>query len=107
MRMVVVLPEPFGPRKPTISPSRDFEIDVVDDGLVAEALGQAVHVDDRCAGGVHCAAPSDGVDVDRLAERQARRLAGQHRLGAEHQLVAVVAAEDDRRGELGLACRGS
>ena len=46
MRMVVVLPEPFGPRKPTISPGRDRERDVVDDDRLAEALGEVPDVDD-------------------------------------------------------------
>ena len=45
MRMVVVLPEPLGPRKPTISPRRTGIDDVVDDGAVAEALDQVLDVD--------------------------------------------------------------
>ena len=60
MRMVVVLPEPFGPRKPTISPSETFRSTLSTTVRVAEALRQAVHVDDRLAGGVHGAAPGEG-----------------------------------------------
>ena len=40
MRMVVVLPEPFGPRKPTISPRRTVIDTWSTTALAAEALGQ-------------------------------------------------------------------
>ena len=40
MRMVVVLPAPFGPRKPRISPGAARERDVLDRGEVAVPLAQ-------------------------------------------------------------------
>ena len=46
-RIDVVLPLPFGPRKPKISPRIDPHRQVDDDVLVAEALVEAVDVDDR------------------------------------------------------------
>ena len=53
MRMKVVFPLPFGPRKPKISPPRDLQVDAVDDGARAEALGDAPHVDRQLAGPAH------------------------------------------------------
>ena len=50
MRMVVVLPEPLGPRKPHTSPSRHRDIDMIDRDLAAEALGQPVHIDGEFVG---------------------------------------------------------
>ena len=41
MRIVVVLPEPLGPRKPTISPARDAQGDVIDGDDAVERLGEA------------------------------------------------------------------
>ena len=96
MRIVVVLPEPFGPRKPTISPRRTCHRDVVDDGPAAEALGQVAHVDDgvtRSAG--------EG-DIDDLPGRRLRLSAGRPRLDAVDELLAVLDRVDHRRGELGL-----
>ena len=49
MRMKVVLPLPLGPRKPKISPRAHLQIDVIDDGAVAEPLGHAAHVDGEFA----------------------------------------------------------
>ena len=46
MRMEVVLPLPFGPRKPKISPLRHLHGEVVDDGPVAEAFGHPLDIDD-------------------------------------------------------------
>ena len=45
MRMVVLLPAPLGPRKPTISPARHLERDVVDRGQRAEPLGEMAGLD--------------------------------------------------------------
>ena len=42
IRRVVVLPAPFGPRKPVTAPCAGGEAQVVDRGDVAEALGQSV-----------------------------------------------------------------
>ena len=52
---VVVLPAPFGPSSPKISPRRDVEVDAVDGLDVAVALGQAADADDRFGrdGGAH------------------------------------------------------
>ena len=46
MRMVVVLPEPFGPRKPKTLPARDGEVEPVDGELLAVALGERARLDD-------------------------------------------------------------
>ena len=40
MRIVVVLPAPFGPRKPSTWPGRGGEADVADGDQVAVALGE-------------------------------------------------------------------
>ena len=47
IRIVELLPAPFGPRKPNVSPALDREVDPVDGGEVAVALGQALGVDHR------------------------------------------------------------
>ena len=52
MAMVVVLPAPFGPTKPATTPLRQLEVEAVDDGAVAVALGEAVHGHGR-GGGCH------------------------------------------------------
>ena len=44
--MMVVLPEPFGPRKPKSSPLPTLEADVVDRGERAEADGEVIGCDD-------------------------------------------------------------
>jgi len=46
MRMVVVLPAPFGPRKPRISPLSTRN-DVVDRGDAAVLLGEVLNLDHR------------------------------------------------------------
>ena len=51
MRIVVVLPLPFAPRKPQISPSADLQVQAFDDLQVAETLAQSVDVDDVSAHG--------------------------------------------------------
>ena len=48
MRIVELLPAPFGPRKPKVSPAFDGEVDAVDGDEVAVALGEAVRLDQRC-----------------------------------------------------------
>ena len=45
--MVVVLPQPFEPRKPKISPALDVEAHVIDRGEVAEPAGQVASDDHR------------------------------------------------------------
>ena len=47
MRMVEVLPAPLGPRNPNASPRCDGEVDAVDRGEVAEALGEPARLDHR------------------------------------------------------------
>ncbi len=49
MRSVVVLPAPLGPRKPKIGAGRHGELDAVQGGLAAVALGQAAQLDARRA----------------------------------------------------------
>ena len=43
----VVLPAPFGPMSPTISPSRTVEVDVLERGEPAEADGDAPALEER------------------------------------------------------------
>ena len=50
IRIVEVLPAPFGPRKPNDSPRRDVEVDGVDGGEIAEPLGQSAGMDERGRG---------------------------------------------------------
>ena len=50
IRIVVDLPAPLGPRKPTTSPRRDGEGDVIDGGESAEAFGQPLDFDQNGAG---------------------------------------------------------
>ena len=42
--MVVVLPEPFGPRKPCTSPAADGQVEPVERAGPAEGLDQAGHL---------------------------------------------------------------
>ena len=50
IRIVEVLPAPFGPRKPNDSPGRDVEVDRVDRHELAELLGQPARPDQALAG---------------------------------------------------------
>ena len=43
--MVVVLPQPFEPRKPKISPLADAKAHIVDGGEVAEPHGEVLGLD--------------------------------------------------------------
>ena len=45
MRTAVVLPAPFGPRRPSTVPGRDREVDAVEGDDVAEALAESFRVD--------------------------------------------------------------
>ena len=47
MRIVEVLPAPFGPRNPNASPLLDVEVDAVDRDELAEALREAAGIDER------------------------------------------------------------
>ena len=47
--MVVVLPAPFGPSSPKISPRADGKRDAVDDGRAVVALGEVLRLDDVAA----------------------------------------------------------
>ena len=44
MRSVVVLPQPDGPSRQTVSPARDGEVHVVNGGERAEVLGDALEL---------------------------------------------------------------
>ncbi len=55
--MVVVLPAPFGPRKPNASPSVDGEVEVDDAAMGAVGLGQPIKLDGRGHGGGHVGLP--------------------------------------------------
>ena len=50
IRIVVVLPAPFGPRNPRISPLRGGEADVADGDQVTVALGEVADFDHRVLG---------------------------------------------------------
>ena len=52
IRIVEVLPAPFGPRKPNDLAGRDVEVDGVDGGELAEPLGQAAGMDERRGSGL-------------------------------------------------------
>ena len=93
MRSVVVLPEPLGPRKPVIWPCFDLQRDVLDDAPVAEALVEPADVDREGHGSGSTSTGRPGFSSVRIG-----RIGFDH----EHQPVAAVAAEDDRRRELGL-----
>ena len=45
VRMIVVLPAPLGPRKPNAHAARHLQVDAVERGALAEALGQAGRLD--------------------------------------------------------------
>ena len=53
MRIVLVLPAPFGPRKPNASAGAHVEVDGVDRGEVVEALRQIAGVDKDLFGRGH------------------------------------------------------
>jgi hypothetical protein len=67
MRIVVVLPLPFGPEEAEDLPARDAQRDVVDDVLLPEALVQALDVDRIRASDEALIAR----DLDRLSGMQA------------------------------------
>ena len=50
IRMVVVFPEPLGPRNPNTDPPRHGQVDAVHGQLVAEALGQPPGLDSEPGG---------------------------------------------------------
>ena len=64
----VLLPEPFGPIRPSRSPARDLEVDAVERDEAAEALAEPVDVEQRRA---HARASGSGG-----ARRRARRRDG-------------------------------
>ena len=49
MRIVVVLPEPLGPRKPKHFSAPYVKGNLVDDGAAAEGLGEGVNAEDAVA----------------------------------------------------------
>ena len=48
MRMVVLLPAPLGPRKPTTCPLGDVEGDVLHGGVIAVVFRQVADMDHEC-----------------------------------------------------------
>jgi hypothetical protein len=85
--MIVVLPAPFGPMRPRISPWRSDEVDVVDGGDAAEALDSP------------CALEHDG----RVLGRRARRTVGGGRWprGGRSRCRAPVPLEEHRAQDVG------
>ena len=79
-RTTVVLPAPLGPSRPTVSPALHLEVQVVDRGEVAVAVGQVAAVDGRRA-------------VTASSSRQQSGHVGQHR-----QAVGQVGRSGRRRG---------
>ena len=75
MRISVVLPAPFGPRKPKATPRGHEQVDVVDGDAVAEALRQAVGLDRRLFMHRMASAPAARRHRPRgrIARRPARR----------------------------------
>ena len=76
----MLLPAPFGPIRPTISPARDLEADVVDRDQAAEALDRAVDRQERraarraardaaAAGARRCAVARAGDAADQRATK--------------------------------------
>ena len=101
MRMVVVLPEPLGPRKPHTSPAGTAISTLLTASLLAEALGQAVHVDgvlvhvaERGERGVH----GSGVTSTGWPGLSLQAARGT-RLELEDELLAIGDGEDHRRRE--------
>ena len=45
MRNKVVLPAPFGPITPTMPPGGNLKVEIVDQQIVAKALGQVIEID--------------------------------------------------------------
>ena len=94
MRMNVVLPLPFGPRKPQISPVLTWRSTLIDGDEIAEALGHSRYVD----GKVIAHGLGSDPDIDRLAGVEARgRLGIEDRLDHEYELCTVLPAIDDGR----------
>ena len=74
MRKVVVLPAPFGPSRPKISPRPDLEADVVHRGEGAEAPHQILHLDLAAAVARGPRAAGAAARRSRQARRAARRV---------------------------------
>ena len=66
IRIVDVLPAPFGPRKPNASPGVDVEVDGVHSGEAAEALGQVAGMDEGRRLLAHGARPCRRPITDRF-----------------------------------------
>ncbi len=58
MRIVVVLPAPFGPRNPNTSPGKQVERHAIDDGSPADHFGQLVRAEGGGRGGGHASPES-------------------------------------------------
>ena len=74
IRIVELLPAPFGPRKPNVSPRVDREVDPVDRDEVAEALRQPVRLDQRSV--VHAATLANTGTTKNAEPRDSEELRG-------------------------------
>src|SRR5512143_450279 len=100
MRIVVVLPLPFGPRKPQTSPRRTRRSMWSTATLSPKDFVSPLT---SIASGPAAAGSAGDPDIDRLPRAQAgRRVALRLRLDHEDQFRAALVAVDDRRRELGL-----
>ncbi len=90
MRIVVVLPLPFGPRNPKICPALDANGEPVDDGAAVVALGETVHVDRRRGRTGHLASSARARASARSGEREPR--SGRRRQGHRRAHRAGVAS---------------
>src|SRR3569832_1642686 len=109
IRKVVVLPEPFGPRKPVMRPSSTLMVRSLTTRLspkllfrpstsMARRLGASSPWPSSLRASATSAALPQGRDIDGQTRRQVTRMIGRS-LDQEDQLLAAFAAVDHRRGE--------
>ena len=114
MRTVVVLPAPFGPSRPKISPSPTVNDQVVNRGERAVALGEALDLDHRLVGspcmvsfiGLRRVA---GASMQAMAERtlsSSRRVRREADLGARRRGGAADGGRATARGRRASRCGG-
>src|SRR3569833_154602 len=108
IRKVVVLPEPFGPRKPVMRPSSTLMVRSLATRLspkllfrpstsMARRLGASSPWPSSLRASATSAALPQGRDIDGQPRRQVTRMIGRS-LDQEDQLLAAFAAVDHRRG---------